>query len=104
MRFAGAATALALVAVSITGCASSPELTPAAPPATETAAPEQTPDPTPTPTPFVPDCLNIISDQTEATLSAEGFILIEEYENKLRVEQRVEAMFFDNGGVDCLWG
>jgi len=100
-RFAGAVTALALVSMVVTGCAASPELEPAAPPATKAPA-SQTPTPEPTPTPFVPDCLNIISDDTQATLNAEGFVLIEEHEHKLKVEQRVEAMFFDNGGVDCL--
>lgn len=104
MRVTGAATVLAVVAVIISGCAASPELAPEAPPMTEPAAPEQTPTATPTPEPFVPDCLNIISDDTEATLAAEGFVLIEEHESKLRVEQRVEALFFDNGGVDCMWG
>ena len=102
-RFAGALTALALVSMVVTGCAASPELEPEAPPTTKAPA-SQTPTPEPTPTPFVPDCLNIISDDTQATLNAEGFVLIEEHEHKLRVEQRVEVMFFDNGGVDCLWG
>jgi len=102
-RFATGLAALALITVALSGCAPSPELETPAP--TEVAAPpEETPTPTPTPTPYVPDCYNIIEGETEATLAAEGFILIEEHERKLRVEQRVEAMFFDNGGVDCLWG
>ncbi|MHA6668861.1 hypothetical protein ACX3O0_08315 [Homoserinimonas sp. A447] len=102
-RFAGAVTALALVSMVITGCAASPELEAEAPEATK-APSSETPTPTPTPTPFVPDCLTIISEDTLATLQAEGFVLIEEHEHKLAVEQRVETMFFDNGGVDCLWG
>jgi hypothetical protein len=102
-RFAGALAALALVSLVVTGCAASPELEPDAPPTTK-APVSETPTPEPTPTPFVPDCVSIISDDTQATLNAEGFVLIEEHEHKLRVEQRVEAMFFDNGGVDCLWG
>lgn len=102
-RFAWALTALVLVPLVVTSCAASPELEPAAPQTTKAPA-SPAPTPEPTPTPFVPDCLNIISDDTQATLNAEGFVLIEEHEHKLRVEQRVEAMFFDNGGVDCLWG
>src|SRR5690554_4794054 len=102
-RFVGAFAALAAVALIATGCAPSPELEPA--PAPSQAAPKvETPTPTPTPTPFVPDCYNIISEQTQDTLTAEGFVLIEEHERKLRTEQRVELMFFENGGVDCMWG
>ncbi|MEX1079306.1 MAG: hypothetical protein WED09_09395 [Homoserinimonas sp.] len=101
-RFPGVFATLTVIMLIAPGCAASPELAPPPPPTSEAAEPVETP--TPTPPPFVPDCYNIISDQTEETLSAEGFILIEEYENKLRVEQRVEALFFDNGGVDCLWG
>lgn len=101
-RFAGTAAAYAVIALIASGCASSPELRPTPAATTEAAAPEETP--TPTPTPFVPSCTNIIDADTLATLEAEGFVLIEEHEHKLRVEQRVEAMFFDNGGVDCLWG
>lgn len=103
-RFARAFAALAVIAVTVSGCAGSPDLEPAPSPTHEAAPPVDTASPTPTPTPYVPDCLNIISSETEATLTAEGFVLIEEHESKLRVEQRVEAMFFDNGGVDCLWG
>lgn len=102
-RFTGVLTALVLISVIVSGCASSPDLEPAAQPTTKAPASE-TPTPTPTPTRFVPDCLSIISDETEETLEAEGFVLIEEHEHKIKVEQRVEAMFFDNGGVDCLWG
>jgi hypothetical protein len=101
-RFAGTAAAYAVIALIASGCASSPELEPAPAATTEAAVPEETP--APTPTPFVPSCTNIIDADTLATLEAEGFVLIEEHEHKLRVEQRVEAMFFDNGGVDCLWG
>ena len=102
MRSAGAAAAFALVAAIASGCSAGPDLEPAPPPATDQALPEETP--TPTPTPFVPGCLTIISEETIATLEAEGFVLIEEHENDVRAEHRVEAMFFDNGGVDCLWG
>ncbi len=101
-RLVGAVTGLVIVAVAIAGCAASLELEPA--PVKTSQAAEPTETPTPTPTPFVPDCRNIISDEAEDTLEAEGFVLIEEHENKLRVERRVEAMFYDNGGVDCLWG
>jgi hypothetical protein len=101
-RFAGTATTFAAIALIASACASPPEIKPAPPATTEQAAPEDAPDPTPTP--FVPDCDNIIDAETRATLEAEGFVLLEEHEQKLRVEQRVEAMFFDNGGVDCLWG
>lgn len=102
MRLAGAATAFAVVAVIVSGCAAEQDLKPAPPAATNQALPRVTP--TPTPTEFVPTCLNIISDDTIATLEAEGFVLIEDHENDLRVENRVEATFFDYGGVDCLWG
>lgn len=103
-RFARVFVALAVVAVTASGCAGSPELQPGPSTTQEAAPPPQTETPTPTPTPYVPDCNNIISTETEATLTAEGFVLLEEHESKLRVEQRTEAIFFDNGGVDCLWG
>ena len=102
MRLAGIAAAFAAIAVIVSGCAVEPELKPAPPPANNQAQPE--PTPTPTATRFVPTCLNIISADTMATLEAEGFVLIEEHENDLRAENRVEVAFFDNGGVDCLWG
>jgi hypothetical protein len=102
MRLAGAAAALAVIAVVTTACTPEAEPEPAPTATVDTSAPTQTP--TPTPTPFVPSCLNIIGSATIETLESEGFVLIEGHENKLRVEGRVEAMFFDNGGVDCLWG
>lgn len=101
-RLARAFATLAVVSLAVVGCAATPELEPEQPAAPEVTQPAETP--TPTPTPFVPDCHNIITDQAEETLEAEGFILIEEHESKVRVEQRVETRFFDNGGVDCLWG
>lgn len=105
-RFAAAIFAFAAVAVVSVGCADSAELQPEPPPTADVAEPEETPTPTPTPTsaPFVPNCYNIISAHTRDTLAAEGFVLVEEHQNKLRAEQRVETMFFENGGVDCLWG
>ena len=102
IRLAGAAAALAVVAVITTACAPEAELAPAPAATADTPIPSETP--TPTPTPFVPSCLNIISADTIETLESEGFVLIDGHENKLRVEGRVETMFFDNGGVDCLWG
>lgn len=104
MRVASVAAAFAVMAVIVSGCAAGPELDlePAPPVSTNQAQPEQTP--TPMPTPFVPTCLNIVSADTIATLEAEGFVLIEEHEDDLRAESRVEVAFFDNGGVDCLWG
>lgn len=104
IRSIGALAALAMVALIASGCAQSAELEPASQSTTEAAQPEDTSTPAPTPTPFLPDCHNIISDQTEETLTAEGFVLIEAHESKIKVEQRVEAMFFDYGGVDCMWG
>lgn len=103
-RFARVFTAVAVISLTVVGCASEQELEPAPTPPSGVAQPEETATPTPTPTPFVPDCNNIISDQAEETLQAEGFVLVEEHESKIRVEQRVETLFFDNGGVDCLWG
>lgn len=102
MRLAGAAVALAVIAVIASGCAPEVKLAPSSPPTPEAAAP--TPTATPTPEPFVPDCLNILSPDTIATLESEGFVLIEEHEQNLRTESRVETMFFTNGGVDCMWG
>src|SRR5690606_32636644 len=101
-RFAPALTALAVISLVVVGCAPEQELKPAPERTSPVAQPAETP--TPTPTPFVPDCHNIITDQAEETLDAEGFVLVDEHENKVRVEQRVEALFFENGGVDCLWG
>lgn len=102
MRVAGVAAAFAVIGMIASGCAAGPELSPPPPPATDQALPE--PTPTPTATPFVPTCLTIISADTIATLEAEGFVLIEEHEDDLRTQYRVEAAFFDHGGVDCLWG
>jgi hypothetical protein len=104
LRLAGAAAALAVIAVITTACSPEADLEPVPTASADAAVPSETPTPTPTPTAFVPSCLNIISTDTIETLEAEGFVLIDGYENKLRVEGRVEAMFFDNGGVDCLWG
>jgi len=101
-RFARAFATLGVVSLVAVGCAATPELESPQAPVPEVSQPEETP--TPTPTPFVPDCHNIITDQAEETLEAEGFVLIDEHENKVRVEKRVETRFFDNGGVDCLWG
>src|SRR5690554_3214889 len=101
-RFAQAFAVLGVVSLAVVGCAETPELEPEPQTKPEVTLPAETP--TPTPTPFVPDCHNIITDDAEETLDAEGFVLVDEHESKLRVEQRVEALFFDNGGVDCLWG
>jgi hypothetical protein len=103
-RFAWAAAAFAVITVIASGCGSSSDLEPAPAATADNAAPAETPTPAPSPTPFVPDCTNIIDADTIATLEAEGFVLIEEHEHKVRVEERVETLFFDNGGVDCLWG
>lgn len=101
-RFARVFAGLALVSLAVVGCAAEQDLKPAPERPSEVTRPEKTP--TPTPTPFVPDCHNIITDEAEETLESEGFVLVEEHENKVKVEQRVESMFFENGGVDCLWG
>lgn len=97
-----AAAIIAVIALVTTGCAPEPELEPAPRPTTDQAQPSETP--TPTPTLFEADCMNIVDEETTSTLEAEGFVLVEGYESKLRGEERVEARFFDYGGVDCLWG
>jgi hypothetical protein len=103
-RFAWTAAAFVVITVIASGCASSSDLKPAPAATADKAAPMETSTPAPAPTPFVPDCTNIVDPETIATLEAEGFVLVEGHEHKVRVEQRVETLFFDNGGVDCLWG
>lgn len=104
----GTAAIITAIALMATGCTPDTELEPAPLATTGNAAPNETPEPapepTPEPTPYVPTCMNIVAEETTATLEADGFVLIDGYESKLRGEDRIEARFFDYGGVDCMWG
>lgn len=99
---AGSILAAAALSLLLVGCVQDTALAPA--PSPTAKAPEPIETPTPTPTPEAIACDNILSSDTLALLAADGFIVIEGHEQDLRAEQRVEARFFDNGGVDCLWG
>ncbi len=99
-----AAAAATVVGLLVSGCAPDQEVD-ALPPASDfTPAPEATSFPTEEPEPVVPTCMTIISESMIETLEADGFVLIEDHQDHLSSEHSVELMFFDNGGVDCMWG
>lgn len=102
VKLACGAAVIAVLALITTGCAPEAELEPAPAAPTQHSQPSETPEPTPTP--VAPTCTTIIDPETITTLESEGFVLIDSHEDDLRAEQRVEARFFDYGGVDCLWG
>src|SRR5690606_24382404 len=95
-------TMAVVVIMGLAGCAPQQTVDAAPPPSTITPAPSS--PPTAEPEPVEPDCMNIISETTIATLEAEGFVLIEDHLDHLSSDHSVELMFFDNGGVDCMWG
>jgi hypothetical protein len=99
-----AAISLAAVGVLLTACAPAQSVDAERPASSYTPAPTASEFPTGEPEPEEPTCLNIVSQETIDTLEAEGFILIDDYQDHLMSEHRVELMFFDNGGVDCVWG
>lgn len=107
MRKSLAATvmACALIGLVATGCSADTETEPLPQPTELAPPPDAAPPPAEEPeAPAAPDCFNIIADSTLETLEAEGFVVIEEHQEKLTSEHRVEELFFDNGGVDCIWG
>lgn len=98
----GSVALVVAIALATVGCSAESEPDPAPVAPTQSDTPTETATPEPTTEPVT--CDNIVTDHTKEILESEGFILIEGHEQELRAEGRLEARFFDYGGVDCLWG
>ncbi|MCU1546080.1 MAG: hypothetical protein JWP30_1180 [Homoserinimonas sp.] len=99
-----AGTALAVaITLFAAGCTPQADLEPPKPTPTRTTTATPTPAPTASAEPGLA-CEDIVAPDTLELLDAQGYVLMEEHEDDVRAEDRIEAYFFDYGGLDCLWG
>lgn len=105
MKFRVALAGASILALMLVGCSS----TDAAPidPSVEpvSSAPAAAP-PTETPEPSGPPalaCNTLITQETIDGFEAAGYVHEVDFESQLRSDNRIEALFFDYGGLACLW-
>lgn len=115
--FPGMTSAVA-VALLLTGCGATevdgnPSASRPSPPTVETPTPTPTVDPAQPPSSGPVDpaseltCDSLLTDAEEERVLSErdqGLILLENFEQKLRDENSPERLFFEFGGIACLWG
>lgn len=105
MKFRLALAGAAVAAIALTGCAaaepesSDPRVTPQ-----QTAGPTSEPSASPEPTGPPPlSCNTIITQETIDGFEAAGYIHEVDYESQVRSEGGAEELFFDYGGLACMW-
>jgi hypothetical protein len=102
MRHTAITGLLAIAAVGVlAGCTTAPA-SPAPTGAAESASP--TPADQTRPTAEAITCDSLIPAADRETMTADGWELVEAYEQTLRIAQHPNVAFLDYGGAICLWG
>lgn len=102
MKLRVALAGAALIAVALAGCAGTDDdVEPSSSPtSTPTTAPSASPEPSGAP-PLA--CNTIITQETIDGFEAAGYVHEVDYESQIRSEGSIEALFFDHGGLACMW-
>jgi hypothetical protein len=103
MKLRVALACAAIAAVTLVGCAGPEEPTePSASPSASTPQPSPSASPKPSGPPPL-SCNTMITQETIDGFEAAGYVHEVDYESDIRSDGSIQALFFDYGGLVCMW-